>query len=283
MGTPDTRILDNCQSVTDPLWTVLGNDTTNLAVVRRAVSGKYAIEFDKANGAANTTTAGAYRTLDNVSLDPWAPHSEIAWHVYLSTIANVDYSFVRIGTSASHYVEYRVYDTHLNDGKYTHCHVPLHLWDSKTGNGVDWSDIQYLVVGVVFDAETDTLADIAIGEIQVGPSHQFMDDDDDFVEVDFGTQDGAGSAVDSPKTSVGTNVVSLTAPALSRSVTLMADAAIRVGRNGVLDGTANEGYDYLPAYTKQIFPIRPGNLIYFRINAASGTCNVFFAFNTSAQ
>ena len=52
------RLLDTCESIGGPEWTVLGNDTTNLRLSTVCASGSRAIQFDKADGTVDTVHAG---------------------------------------------------------------------------------------------------------------------------------------------------------------------------------------------------------------------------------
>lgn len=172
------QVIDECNSATG--WTVLGNDTDNLATTTRSPIGANALEFDKVDGAANTKLAGAYKTVTVDLEDEWfdaAPHDYIQWWCYVSSKADVDYTFVRIGTDASNYVEYRYEDDEMTAGRFTRCLVPLGCYSTSAGTHADFGDLDYLVVGVAFDAETDTLADIAIGPVGLfpggGPSGSF--------------------------------------------------------------------------------------------------------------
>ena len=136
-------VLDRCDTATG--WTVLGNDTDNLATTTRCVAGSAALEFDKVNGAANTKLAGAYKTISpTANLNTkggkfdCSPHDVLQWWVYVSALTNVDYAFVRIGNDASNYVEYRYQDDEMTDGRFTHCAVPLGEYSALTG-GINWT------------------------------------------------------------------------------------------------------------------------------------------------
>lgn len=161
------RTLDPLDAVT--AWTVFGNDTINLATTNRRVRGLKAMEFDKVNGAANKTYAGASRAVA-FDLSPVNTLSELAWHVYLSSIAAVAYAWLRLGTDAANYVEYRYADTLLTAGVFTYCHRPLYQFDAIAGTCCAFDTITYMDVGVEFDAETDALADIAIDHIEIIPA-----------------------------------------------------------------------------------------------------------------
>ena len=151
------------------VWTVLGNDTVNLAWATNRWSGEYSLEFDKANGAANTVFACAYRTvdLDLFDLGMWS-FDKAFWQVYLSDLTNVAYTFARIGSSATNHIEWRCADSNLIAG-----------WSVATSNvgdaylaGTGWDPhaITYLAVGVAFDAETNTLADIKFDHLGFAPN-----------------------------------------------------------------------------------------------------------------
>jgi hypothetical protein len=181
------RYIERCDSATG--WTVLGNDTTNLATTTRCVLGSAALEFDKVDGAANTKLAGAYRTVDlnlNQNDGGWtsaAAHDVLHWWVYCSSLAAVDYAFVRLGTDASNYVEFRYQDDEMTAGRFTHCAVPLGEYSARQGTGINWTNIDYMVIGVAFDAETDALADIAIDAVSIAPA-AWAGNDVSFGDVD---------------------------------------------------------------------------------------------------
>ena len=89
-----------------------------------------------------------------------------------------------------------------------------------------------------------------------------------------------GISKPSPLTSVGTTPVILQIPVNAKNLYVIAAAAIRYGDNAVLDGTAGEGYMYLPAYSEsQPIPVADRASLYFRINASSGTTTVYFRFD----
>jgi len=167
MGHMSEKVIETFDVVTG--WAVLGNDTTNLAVTNNRVRGLKALEFDKVDGAANTKLAGAAKTIDT-KLDEFPAHYVISWYCYVSALTDVDYAFVRIGTDASNYVEYRFADTSMTAAVFSFCNVKLSTFSATQGTGADFTDIDYLAVGVAFDAETDALADIAIDRLAILPT-----------------------------------------------------------------------------------------------------------------
>ncbi|MCK4815309.1 hypothetical protein KA005_06030, partial [bacterium] len=152
-----------CEATTG--WSVLGNDTTNLATTVNHVFGQYALEFDKVNGAANTKIACIQKTLTSINLKPYHVGSGfLLMSTYLSSLTNIDYIFLRLGTDSSNYNEWQVEADLLLEGWNLWACISAH---PKIIQGNGWIDtaVTYIAAGVAFDAETDTLADIAIDRI----------------------------------------------------------------------------------------------------------------------
>ena len=146
-------------------WTVLGNDTTSLATTVNHIFGTVALEFDKVNGAANTKLAGIQKTLTSIDLTPY--HKGGGFFLskyYVSSIADVDYLFLRLGTNSSNYNEWQVSVDNLAVG-WNSIRFPMASPDSIVGNGWNSAAVTYIAVGVAFGVETDTLADIAVDHI----------------------------------------------------------------------------------------------------------------------
>ena len=155
--------IEECGATTD--WSVLGNDTINLATTTNHVFGTLAIEFDKVNGAANTKLAGIQKTLTSVDLTPY--HKGGGFFLakyYVSNISDIDYLFLRLGTDSSNYNEWQV-DVDNLSANWNSIRYPMASPDAIQGNGWNSAAITYVVIGVAFNAETDTLADIAVDHI----------------------------------------------------------------------------------------------------------------------
>ena len=151
---------DNLNATTG--WSALSNDTLNLATTKKHVLGTDALTFDKVNGAANTVFAGIQKTIPSVDLGNLSPHDLIQTACYIPDLTNVSYVFVRVGTDSSHYNEWRISDTDLTAAVFTT--LLFNVGDANyagiTGNGWTSAAITYIVVGIAFDAETNTLAGI---------------------------------------------------------------------------------------------------------------------------
>ena len=155
--------VDTMDSVTG--WTVLGNDTVNLAVTTNHVEGQYAIELDKVDGAANTKLAGAQRTIDAMDIQLFIESNGFMnGNFYISALTDVDYIFMRAGTDASNYNEWRIQDDDAVVG-WNLATVSITTPNAIVGNGMIHTAVSYISLGIAFDAETDTLADIAFDHI----------------------------------------------------------------------------------------------------------------------
>lgn len=143
-------------------WTALHGDTANLIQDATRMKGQWSLKFDKANTAANKTSAGASRAVvfDRSLFAGFNLRELIGAVFYVSSLTNVKYAFIRLGTDATHYLEWRFADTDMIAG--------WNILTQRVGDayldalGVGWvpDDIKYLAVGVEFDAETNTLTNI---------------------------------------------------------------------------------------------------------------------------
>lgn len=140
-------------------WTIFGNDTANLTTDVVHILGTGSLEFDKVDGAANTVFAGMSRTVD-WNLGGISPKDKIIGAMQASSNALIDYAFIRIGTSVSHYTEWRLADTAITDGVWSMFNVNVADLSAQVGNGILWDNIDYLAVGVAFDAAGNALADM---------------------------------------------------------------------------------------------------------------------------
>lgn len=161
-------VIQECDTVAD--WTALGNDTTNLAVSDVGLFQTSMLEFDKANGAANSKIAGASATVTSFPARLFRETDRIVSSVYVSATTDVDYALVRLGLDSTNYFEWRYADTSLTAGRHTT--ISVALGDCYVG-GDGWTyaepDIAslYVAVGVAFDAEDDTLSSIRFGKIWI--------------------------------------------------------------------------------------------------------------------
>jgi hypothetical protein len=159
------HIVDSMNATTG--WSVLGNDTTNLATTKKHVIGTDALTFDKVDGAADTIFAGIQKTITSIDLGSVSPHDVVQSPCYIPAITDVAYVFLRLGTDSSNYNEWRIEDTALTAATYEI--LLFNIGDASyagiTGNGWNPSAVTYAAIGVAFDAETDTLAGIVFDEI----------------------------------------------------------------------------------------------------------------------
>ena len=149
-------------------WTVLGNDTVNLAQATIFPFGP-GLDFDKTNGLAGKKYAGAYRTISlSQNTSKFSVLDRVIWPLYVSSVddisTGVGFAFVWLGTSSSNYIELRYDGGSLTAGRINICSVPLgHGY--LNGTGAKLGNITWIATGVQFDGEDDALAEIYVGEI----------------------------------------------------------------------------------------------------------------------
>jgi len=154
---PITRVYQSMFAATTG-WTILADDTENLATDVSHIVGTKSLEFDKTDGLANTIFAGVSRTVDW----DWSgilPTDHIIAGVHVDT-ADVVYAFVRLGTDVSNFTQWQYPIGGLLDSLWNMESVLVGEATSQTGNGVLWDAITYLAVGVAFSAEGDSVTDI---------------------------------------------------------------------------------------------------------------------------
>jgi hypothetical protein len=148
-------------------WAGLNSDTTGVATTTNHVLGTNAIEFDKVDGAANTVFGAIAKTITTVDIGAVSPHDIIQVPFYLSSVVDVEYLFIRLGTDSSNYTEWRIPDENLTAGSWELLSFVVGdaEYSAHTGNGWDSTAITYVVVGAAFDAQNDTLANMAVDQI----------------------------------------------------------------------------------------------------------------------
>jgi len=159
------KVLEDFQTTAD--WTVMNADVTTLAAnTSNFVYGSQSMSCAKTNGDANSTDGGMYKTvaydLRDYDLRPW---DYITWCVYASDLTDVAYSFVRLGSSASNYLEWR-YDDSVMLAGWSFAYSKVH--DAYIGGtGGSLVGPTWLAVGVSFDAQDKALAGILFDELTI--------------------------------------------------------------------------------------------------------------------
>ncbi len=148
-------------------WTALNTDTITIATTKKHLLGTDALSFEKTDTGADSLLAMIQNTISAVDLGSISPHDLIQTACYLPSLTNVAYIFVRIGTSISHYNEWRVDVADLTEATFEI--LALSVGDANyagiTGDGWNPSAITWIAVGVAFDAETNTMAGIVFDEL----------------------------------------------------------------------------------------------------------------------
>ena len=166
--TRDQESLDlaNCNDYT--VFTTLGNDTDNLADSANHVFGTGAITFDKVNGAANTVFAGVQDTITSIDISElFESGGYVGLGVFLPSVTNLDYVFLRIGTDSSNYNEWRWDSADLTSGHWLGLRQPTNQPHAYLGNGWDTSDITYVSFGIAMNVETQTLSGVVFDNVHL--------------------------------------------------------------------------------------------------------------------
>jgi len=163
---PDRENIGNFESIMP--WTALSNDTTGIAVDKAHILGTLSLEFDKVDGTDNKKYAGVTGTIASLDVSRFVAQDMLVGALYLSTLADVDYAFIRLGTDGSHYNEWRIGVASIAPGIWQMFSKTLaETGIAITGDGWDTAAIVYIVAGVMFGVETDTLADIRFDHLAI--------------------------------------------------------------------------------------------------------------------
>jgi len=155
----------------DSDFAALNTDTTGVELETSVTfMSPRSMEFDKVNGDANTIFGAVTRTWTVEPASLYRLHDfgvldRIGMVINVSSVTNIAYAFLRLGTSASHLLEWRFADTGLAT---TGWNVESANFADNyiTGNGWNLgSGLLYMCVGVAFDGETNALADIRIDHL----------------------------------------------------------------------------------------------------------------------
>jgi len=153
--------LDTCEAIAG--WA--GNaQVAGLATTVNHVRGARAFTFNKIAGGV---TAMISRTLPApVVATEFKDHDLAGYVFYVSNVANIDYAFIRIGTTATSYAEWRTNDEDIVAGEWLASKMTLASQEAAVGgNGMNPTFVNYIAFGVVFDAAANTLNDIRVDHI----------------------------------------------------------------------------------------------------------------------
>lgn len=161
------RWIHTCKSATG--LAALNNDCDNVEAAAPSVLGAASINFDKVDGAGNTTAAivaGTPQiTLDFLAAAPYGPTAKIYWLIDIPTLTNLAYSFVRLGASASSYFEWRFADSSHVAGKFVL--ASAYIGEAFVTGTPTLENPTYMQFGASFDAEGNTLANMLMDGIWV--------------------------------------------------------------------------------------------------------------------
>ena len=168
LRTRDQRQLDvaNCNVHTE--YTVLSNDTTNKADTTDHVFGVGAITFDKEDGTDGSVYAGVQRTLTSLNFSEiFETGAFVGLGCKLTSVADVEAIFVRIGTDSSNYNEWEWGVDDLTVGRWMALRQPTNQPTGYAGNGWNQAAVTYVAFGVEFSDEADDLTAIKFDNVHL--------------------------------------------------------------------------------------------------------------------
>ena len=149
-------------------WTVLGNDTIDLTTSANHVLGTNSLSFAKVDGLAGTIFGGIQKTITSVDCSRFMAHDQIVAAMSVSSVANIAYAFVRLGTDSSNYTEWRFDDSLITVAVWQEISMTLVSAQlASVGTGWNPAAITYISVGTAHDAETDALAAILFDHLAI--------------------------------------------------------------------------------------------------------------------
>lgn len=166
LRTRDQRAKDiqNCNTVGD--FTILGNDTANLASSTNHVFGTSAITFDKVNGAADTVYAGVSFTIGSLNISEiFEDGGFVSLAAFLPSLSNVEAVGLRLGTDSANYNYWEWASSDLVSGTWMQLRSPTSQPNGYAGNGWNTNDVDWGAVYVRFNSQSNTLAGIVIDNI----------------------------------------------------------------------------------------------------------------------
>ena len=144
-------------------WAALGNDTLNLATnTQYHVSSTASVQFDKVNGADDTVFGVIDQTIAALDLSSFDIHETLQVATYVSSVVDIDYMLIRLGTDNANYNEWRVDGDELTAGQWNIVKFTLGSASvsGATGTGMNPDVVTYVAIGYAFDNQTNALANI---------------------------------------------------------------------------------------------------------------------------
>ena len=157
--------LQRCDVHTD-FTAVLAADT--IATTANHVPHEDKTASTSFNKIAGNVIGGIQDTITAVDASAFEGQTLMCWQVWLSSYADIDYLWLRVGTDASNYTEWRVTDVaDFQASRFERIQAEQHQLFANTGNGADFSAITYVAAGVATSLAADTLSGIVIDYINM--------------------------------------------------------------------------------------------------------------------
>jgi len=113
------------------------------------------LTFNKAGGT--NVLSGIQKTLASIDASAFEGQTLMTGRIYFTSLADVDYAFLRLGTDNSNYAEWRAGADLLTAGVFNHVQTEAHQLTSNVGTGCNFSAITYVAFGFATNLAADTL------------------------------------------------------------------------------------------------------------------------------
>jgi len=113
------------------------------------------LTFNKAGGT--NVVSGIQKTLATIDASAFEGQTLMTGRIYFTSLTDVDYAFLRLGTDNSNYAEWRAGADLLTAGVFNHVQTEAHQLTSNVGTGCNFSAITYVAFGFATNLAADTL------------------------------------------------------------------------------------------------------------------------------
>lgn len=156
--------IDPCEN--HATWTALNVASTNKGNSINHIWGVTSVTIDKAADGA-ITTGGCFKVPPQaINLRRHGPMASVRWSLYIPLLTGVNYAFLRLGTDATNYIEWRIPAGKLTTG-WNPFEVLVAAPSNYLNNGWDPTAVTYVAWGLEFALAATALAGILCDNISV--------------------------------------------------------------------------------------------------------------------
>ncbi len=168
--TTDSEQISDMSSLTG--WAVIDADTSNITLRTSGIIGAGSLQFDKSGGTAQI--GGICKTLDTVvDATRYSHHAIVEGVVSVTSQAQVDFAFIRLGDDASNYAEFQLVQGSIVNNTWSRLSVAVDKQQvTVVGTGLNLGAIAWACVGVSMSANANTLTAIKWDFIDINSTLQ---------------------------------------------------------------------------------------------------------------